>query len=190
VEIEPGPERAPRAVPDADREAAAELLQRACGAGRLSLEEFSERVGAAWAADTWEQLAATTAGIEPAPPVGTVHTVSTVVNILGQAERVGRWRLPRHLRVVSVLGQAYLDLRDVVVTDEVIDIRIFSLVGEVVIEVPEGVEADLLGFSVLGERSLRLAPVTRRLGTPHLRVHAYGLLGEISVRSRPPGRAS
>jgi hypothetical protein len=40
------------AVPigDPDRERAADLLERACGEGRLTLEEFRVRVGALWPA--------------------------------------------------------------------------------------------------------------------------------------------
>ena len=41
---------------DADRQAAADLLQDAAGDGRLTLAEFSDRVGAVWAADERGQI--------------------------------------------------------------------------------------------------------------------------------------
>jgi Domain of unknown function (DUF1707)/Cell wall-active antibiotics response 4TMS YvqF len=46
----------PAPISDGDRERVAELLQQACGDGRITLEEFSVRVGAAWAASTEVEL--------------------------------------------------------------------------------------------------------------------------------------
>jgi hypothetical protein len=72
MEMEPRPEQEPPAVlTDAERDTAAERLADAAGAGRLTLAEFSDRVGRIWAADTPAQLAEATAGIELPPPVGT-----------------------------------------------------------------------------------------------------------------------
>ena len=70
MELEPRPEQPPATVTDADREAAAERLADAAGNGGLTLSEFSDRVGAVWAAETSAQLATATAGIELPPPVG------------------------------------------------------------------------------------------------------------------------
>jgi hypothetical protein len=55
---------------DHERERAAELLQRACGDGRLTLEEFSARVGAVWAAGSTQEIERATAGLAPTPIVG------------------------------------------------------------------------------------------------------------------------
>ena len=52
-----------------------------------------------------------------------------------------------------------------------------TLFGNLCVDVPEGVEAELTGFHVLGDRELRLASVPRRPGTPLIRVRAHGLLG-------------
>jgi hypothetical protein len=55
------------------------------------------------------------------------------------------------------------------------------------IMVPAGIEVELTGFDVLGSRELRLAPMPRRAGTPLIRVHADGLLGDVSVRTPEEG---
>jgi len=54
---------------DADRQRVVGVLQRHTEAGRLTLEEFSERVGAAYAARTLADLAALVADLpaEPGP---------------------------------------------------------------------------------------------------------------------------
>jgi hypothetical protein len=188
VDIEPRPERLPASVTDADRTTAAKLLQRAAGDGRLTLEQFSDRVGAVWAATSQEQLAAATSGLEQAPPVGSTRTVSSVVSILGDQWRVGRWRLPPTFRAFGLLGDVHLDLRSVVTADtDEVKIRAVTLLGSVDIMVPAGIEVELTGFDVLGSRELRLAPMPRRAGTPLIRVHAYGLLGDVSVRTPEEG---
>lgn len=178
-----------RRIADRDREHAAELLQRACGEGRLTLEEFSERVGAVWAAETAGELAAATSGIAQ-PLVGTATSSGTHVVLLGDQKRVGRWRLPRRLRLFGLLGDWELDLRGAVLdaeafTDGVVDIRHFSLMGDLKVIVPEGVEVELGGFDLLGDRSLELAPVPLRPGAPRIRLRCYGLMGDVEVRSAP-----
>jgi hypothetical protein len=50
-----------------------------------------------------------------------------------------------------------------------------------------GVEVELTGFDVLGDRELRLAPVPRRPGTPLIRIRAHGLLGDVYVRTPAGG---
>ncbi|PZF86993.1 DUF1707 SHOCT-like domain-containing protein [Micromonospora deserti] len=58
---------------DDDRHRVVADLQRHTAAGRLTLDEFSERVGAVWAARTIGDLAALTRDLPaPASPVGTV----------------------------------------------------------------------------------------------------------------------
>ena len=153
-------------VTQPDREAAVETLQLAAGDGRLPLQEFSERVGTALTAETQDQLKAATAGLKAAPPAGSTRAVSSIVTFFGHRRQAGRWRLPGALRARALFGNLTVD-------------------------VPEGLEVELTGFDVLGDRELRLASVPRRPGTPLIRVRAYGLLGDVYVRTpaegeRPP----
>jgi hypothetical protein len=148
---------------------------------------FSERVGAALIAETRDQLAAATAGLAAAPPVGSTRTVSSIVTFFGHRRQIGRWRLPGALRARALFGDIYLDLRGAVVNDEVAEISAITLLGNLCVDVPEGVEVELAGFDVLGDRELRLAPVPRRSGTPLIRIRAYGLLGDVYVRTPAEG---
>ena len=184
MELEPRtqPPRAP--LTDDDRQAAADLLQDAAGDGRLTLEQFSDRVGAVWAADRHEQLDAAVAGLA-APPVvgGSASTVSTVVAVLSEQRRDGRWRLPARLAAYAIMGTVRLDLRSVVCGEDVVEIRARVLMGALEVDVPDGVEVELDGFDLLGSRTLRLAPVPRVPGTPLIRVHAHTVLSDVKVRS-------
>lgn len=163
------------------------MLQRAAAEGRLRLEEFSDRVGTALAAETIEQLEGATAGVDTAPDVGTAQPVSSVVAVLGDRRQVGRWRLPRSLRAYGLFGDIHLDLRDVVVGEDVAEIHAVTFFGNLCVDVPEGVEVELSGFDVLGDRELRLTRVPRRPGTPLIRIRAYGIFGDVDVRTPTPG---
>jgi hypothetical protein len=174
-------------VTQPDREAAVQTLQRAAGDGRLPLQEISERVGTALTAETQDQLNAATAGLRAAPPVVPARTVSSIVTFLGHRRQVGRWRLPAVLRARALFGDLHLDLRDAVVNGDVVDISVVTLFGNLTVDVPEGLEVELSGFDMLGDRELRLAPVPRRPGTPLIRVRAYGLLGDVYVRTPAEG---
>ncbi len=52
---------------DADRDAAAGLLNAALAEGRLTADEYDQRLGAAYAARSWQQLRQLTEDL-PAPP--------------------------------------------------------------------------------------------------------------------------
>lgn len=177
------PARSLTRVGDTEREAAVGTLQRAAAEGRLRLEELSDRVGAALTAETIEQLEDATAGLDTAPDVGTAQPVSSVVAVLGDRRQVGRWRLPRSLRAYGLFGDIHLDLRDVVVGEDVVEIHAVTFFGNLCVDVPQGVDVELSGFDVLGDRELRLARVPRRPGTPLIRVRAYGILGDVDVRT-------
>jgi hypothetical protein len=187
----PAPPAAPlpkaSTITDQDRERAAELLQRACGEGRLTLEEFSDRVAAAWAALDRAELEQATGGIT-APLVGTAASSRTMINIVGDERRVGRWRLPRKLRIYSLIGDWVLDLRHALVNadavaDGVVEITHLSLIGDLRIVVPEGVEVELGGMVLIGDRKLDLAAVPLRPGTPRIKLRAFGLITDVTVRS-------
>ncbi|GAA4210034.1 DUF1707 SHOCT-like domain-containing protein [Actinocatenispora rupis] len=192
------PERVIRPVPapavtDDEREAAVELLQRACGEGRMTLEEFSERAGVAWAAESREELATVTEGLSAPPPVGTSQPVSDMSAIFSEHKQYGRWRLPRRMRIRSIFGASKIDLREATidaeaVRDGVVDITVRVLFGEVKLIVPEGVEVEMYGGAVFGSRKASLNPVPRRQGTPTVRLHCKVTFGELKVSSAPIGQ--
>lgn len=180
MEIEPRP---PGPLTDAEREAAAERLADAAGAGRLTLQEFSDRVGQVWGADDRAEIVRATADIELPPPVGSTRTVSTVVCVLGDQRRTGRWRLPAKVRGWTLLGDIHLDLREVVCAEPTVEIGVWTVMGDLELVVPDGVEVELTGIDLMGDRELRLAPVPRVPGTPLIHVKAYTVMGDVKIRS-------
>jgi hypothetical protein len=171
---------------DNERERAAEVLQRACGEGRLTLEEFSVRVGAVWAAETSQEIVQATVGLAPAPIVGSARTVDSVTAVFSESKRKGRWRLRSgRLWLRSIFGNVELDLREVLTADETIEISGLCLFGAVKVIVPEGVEVDLTGAVVFSAHNLHLAPVPRVPGTPEVRIELTTWFGNVEVVSKP-----
>ena len=54
----------------------------------------------------------------------------------------------------------------------------------------EGVDAQIHGRTVLGDRKVSLAPVPRVAGTPRIVVHARTVFGDLKLRSLAPGESA
>ena len=73
-----------------------------------------------------------------------------VVSFLSSNEREGRWELPRHFRVLAVLGNVELDLREAVIGIGVSVIEAVAVMGNIEITVPPDVAVESDGDSLLG----------------------------------------
>ena len=56
--------------------------------------------------------------------------------------------------------------------------------------VAEGVDAELHGRTVFGDRKTQLASVPRLAGTPRIVVHARSVFGDLRLRSLAPGESA
>lgn len=173
---------------DADRNAMVLALREHVAAGRLTLEEFSERTERALAATTIDELEGIDRDLPPAsgeerPRRRPKHFTGV---FLGATERTGRWRLPRRGFAFVFLGDADLDLRQAELGGPVSSLKAFVLFGNIDLYVPEGVEVDLGGLAVLGHRREWGRDLQPLPGTPLLRVKVFSLFGTADVW-RVPG---
>ncbi len=175
----------PRPEPlDDERRAAQARLEVAVGEGRLTLDDFTQRSGRIWAATDSAEVARTLDDLPPPPVVGgSAPARSTLVSVIGDIRRRGRWALRSRTRAWLVIGDVELDLRSALIGNDEITIEVYSLIGDVEVIAPEGVEVELGGFSLLGDRRVDLAPVPRVPGTPIVRVRVVSLIGDAKVRS-------
>jgi hypothetical protein len=184
---DPSPQQETLRASDADRQAAVERLERALAEGRITAEEFRQRTEAAYAATTTAALRPLLADLpdQPAPAeiVGR-RAPANVVNVLGDV-RLSASELPR--RVGTVLGNIRIDLRDLRSSDERVELDLWTVLGDIDVILPEGVDGELEGFAVLGNRRVELAPVPRTPGTPRVVVRAHVVLGDLKLRSLAPG---
>jgi DUF1707 SHOCT-like domain/Cell wall-active antibiotics response LiaF, C-terminal len=179
---------------DAEREQVAEVLRQASVDGRLTLDEFSQRVEGALAARTRADLQAITADLpEPvpgAPPVRAVPVARTrtpvrwSVAIMGSTTRKGFWRVDEQSSAVAVMGNCKLDLRGALISSPVTEINAVAIMGGVDVIVPYGVEVELEGVAIMGGKDLKLTGPPPGPGAPVVRVNAFAVMGGITIRDR------
>ena len=176
---------------DADRERAAHTLRRAGGAGQLDVDELGERLDAVYAARTRGELerllddlapAGADQGARVAVRPGEEGT-RWVVSVMGGSDRKGRWRVGRRCTVVNVMGGSDLDLNDAELAAEVVELRVFSLMGGSDVWVPEGLNVEVSEFAFMGGNDLRVegARAADRDG-PLLRLRLVSVMGGTNLR--------
>jgi hypothetical protein len=158
---------------DDDRERAIASLREHLAAGRLTLEEFSERMSAALAATTTSDLVVPLREL-PAAERTRRRPTRFLLGMFGSTEREGRLRLRRRALCVSLFGNVDLDLRQATLEGDVITIVALAAFAALDVYVPEGVEVDLHGLTVFGHKNARGADVAPLPGTPLVRVYAFG----------------
>lgn len=174
---------------DAEREHSTELLSRAVVEGRLTLEEFSDRVGQAQAARTRDELARLTQDLPAAPPAPGASTELAApqqrhVAFCSRLVRSGPWELAARSEFRSIFGTITLDLSQARLAGAEVDLEIFNLFGTVTVVVPESVDVSVTGGGMFASQVIEPhagPPVT---GAPRLRINARGPGGTLYVRTR------
>jgi hypothetical protein len=175
---------------DADREAIVTRLQAALGEGRIDLDEFGQRADAAYAAVTLAELDLLVADLPAnAPPVEIVgrRNAEEVSSVFGDITLAVATTPPQ--RAGTVFGDIRIDLRGLRTGADRIDLHLSTVFGDIDVIVAEGVDAELHGRTVFGDRKVQLAPVQRLAGTPLVVVHAKAIFGDLRLRSLAPGES-
>jgi uncharacterized protein DUF1707/cell wall-active antibiotic response 4TMS protein YvqF len=173
-------------VSDAERQQTSRRLQGACVEGYLTLEDFSQRVGRALAAQTRgelaeltrdlpERLASTTARALPERPGSTIVLLSGV-------ERTGLWRIAETSSLLVVLGNCKLDLRRATIAASLTTIHVRIVFGSLEVIVPHGVEVELEASSVLSSKTLRVTGSSPVGEPPRIAITGVVVGGSLTVR--------
>ena len=169
---------------DSERERTVELLRRHSVDGRLTLEEFAERIGVAYEAKTREELDELTRDLPAetaALPARRGKPTRWMVSVMGGTDRRGRFRLGSRTAVVALMGGANIDLRHAELDGPDIEMVVVSMMGGANIVVPEGVEVELSGFAFMGGKGYKPGKQAPPPGAPLVRVRAFALMGGVSV---------
>jgi hypothetical protein len=175
---------------DAEREQAVARLQEATAQGRLTLDEFSQRVEVAYRAKTHEELDQLTQdlpGTPPDLPAARRQPRSFTIAIFGGSDRKGRWRVARTHWVVSLFGGSDLDLREASLEGGEATIYVLDLFGGTDLYVPDGIEVDFSGFGIFGGADEHGRDVPARPGAPALHVRALAVFGGTDLWRVPAG---
>jgi DNA-binding transcriptional ArsR family regulator len=174
---------------DAERERSIEQLRTAVGEGRLTLEEFSERVERAQSARTDVELAALSRDLPAARGAAGVELEAPRERhraVCSRISRSGPWSLPARSAYSSIFGTIDLDLRQARLSAGNSEIDVFNLFGTVTVIVPDGVEVSVEGGGMFASQVID-SPLTAPVrDAPTLRIHVSGPGGTLYVRNRPP----
>jgi hypothetical protein len=170
-------------VSTAEREHVAGLLGNHVAAGRLSPDEYAERMQAASAAVTRSQLNTLMLDLPGATvPDSLVTDVLELHNTAGDLKRNGKWVVPATISIRTKLGNARIDFSEARFTTPIVTVDANVGVGNVDLVIPDGATVDLdEARTTIGTIADKTVTSFER-GTPHIVVRGGTMLGNISVR--------
>jgi Domain of unknown function (DUF1707)/Cell wall-active antibiotics response 4TMS YvqF len=172
---------------DGEREAVVARLNDAVGEGRLTLQEFSERLDRAYAASTRGHLARLTADLPAMDPVrGPARRRRVMLGLLFDSRQAGRQPLDEEITAIAFLGDVIIDLRNAKITANEITIRAYALLNDVDVIVPEGVAVELSGVAIVGDNRNMVEPVAAGTSRLVVKIHGHAVLGDVQVFHRNP----
>ena len=166
---------------DADRERAVVLLREHMVEGRLTLEEFADRMSTAYLARTTEELEHLSRDLPPVPARSRRSPTRVVLAVFGSTACTGRIRVHRQVSCLMAFANIDLDLRQATLDGDAVTIVALGAFGAIDVYVPEGLEVDLHGFALGGHRRVRGNEPPPRPGTPIVRVFALSIFAGIDV---------
>jgi hypothetical protein len=194
-------------VSDAERDVTLRTLGDHAAVGRLTLDELEERSGRALVAKTRGELAALTAdlpaggaqasGSAATSPQGTQgpragreagpkRPVRWMVSIMSGSHRRGRFRAVGSINAVAIMGGDEIDLRDAEIEGGELTLNLFALMGGANIYVPDSVDLDVGGFSLMGGHEEVGRELSPRPGAPLIRIRVYNLMSGATIYRLPP----
>jgi hypothetical protein len=181
-------------VSDAERDAVLHTLGDHAAVGRLTLDELEDRSSRALAAKTRGELATLTSDLPAdaegvsarAPAPSRRKPVRWVVAILSGSRRRGRFRAVGQINAVAVMGGNEIDLREAEIEGGELTVNLIAVMGGTEIYVPDSVELDVGGFSVMGGHEEVGSERPPRPGAPLIRIRTYTLMGGASIYRLPP----
>ncbi len=174
-------------VSEKERDDAAARLAKFCSEGRVTLEEFSERVEVVLAARTQGDLDKVMSDLpagEVAPYESRLPASGSVTAVMSSTSKRGRWRPMQRLRAIAIMGNIDLDLRNAEIGSPELTIHAWALMGSIRVTVPEGVAVHLSGVNIMGDKRQRTSDVPLLPGSPLIKVRAVPIMGSIEVRTR------
>jgi hypothetical protein len=171
---------------DAERERSIALLRDAVGEGRLTLEEFSERVGLAQAARTDQELERLARDLPGDPAAAGLHAATSEEHraFCSHLIRSGPWSLPSHSSWRSIFGTIELDLRQARLAGSETVLEVYNLCGTVTVIVPDGVEVVVRGGGLFASQTIESPERLPIAGGPRLTIDTRGPCGTLHVRTR------
>ncbi|HEX2171614.1 MAG TPA: DUF1707 domain-containing protein [Dehalococcoidia bacterium] len=178
-----------RLAGDADRQRAEARLRDAYVEGRLTLDEYSDRVEAALAARTQGQLQEITRDLSDRAPRQIQPAAPTrIYTILGEHKRSVRGIVTEPLEIYAFMADCKVDLSAADLSDDEVVVSVMAVMADVKVYVPPETRvildvAAILSSTKEGRRTRDPAP-----DAPIVRVRGASVMSSIEVRDSAPGR--
>jgi hypothetical protein len=166
------------------------MLGEALADGRISHEEYSERMAQALSARTLGDLATLTTDLAaPEHQPVQLDGGQPVTALFTAADRRGRWVVPPAVTCVAAFGEVVLDFTEAILQDRHVVVTVYAVFGRVRLIVPAGVEVVMSGNNILGRQR---GATTRRVPTssdvPVIEVRGHVAASEVLARTPPRQR--
>jgi len=175
---------------DADREAIAERLRIAAGEGRIELWELDERLGQAYRAKTYGELAALVEDLPAQLPFtslpGLVTEPETLVlrTTTPNIRQAGPWVVPRRITAESTTGWITIDFTAASCAYREVTVEVITKTGWIQLILPAGCGARASPLSTYTGHISNRAAETADPGAPTVTVTGHPLFGYIKIRQR------
>jgi Domain of unknown function (DUF1707) len=138
---------------DADRDRVLDMLREAAGDGRLTSDEFDERMEAALSSRTLGELAALTADLGPGPggagaAAAQAEDVVRIDQRGGSVQRTGRWVVPRRMELRPSWCDVTLDFTEAVIAADTLLIDMSMRGGSLILVTRPGIVVDANDLAV------------------------------------------
>ena len=179
-------------VSDAERDQTLRTLGEHAAVGRLTLDELEERSSRALAAKTRGELATLTgdlpreAGQDHPAPTLAKKPVRWMVAIMSGSHRRGRFRAVGSINAIAIMGGDEIDLREAEIEGGELTLNLVAVMGGANIYIPDTVELDVGGFSLMGGNTEVGSERPPRPGAPVIRLRAWNLMGGATIFRVPP----
>ena len=181
-------------VSDAERDATVRTLGEQAAVGRLTLAELEDRAGQALTAKTRGELAVLTSdlpqeagqGSQPVPAAQARKPVRWLVAIMGGSHRRGRFRAVGSINAIAIMGGDEIDLREAEIEGGELTLNLFALMGGANIYVPDSIDLEVGGLSLMGGHEEVGSQRSPRPGAPLVRIRLYNLMSGATIYRLPP----
>jgi hypothetical protein len=170
------------------------VLRLHCTEGRITLDEFSDRVGDVYNARTESELDAVVRDL-PVPwspeaprsaperePKAPKRTVQWLVAVFSNSSRRGRFRLGDESTVIAAFGDCTLDLSEALIEGPNPLVTAVAAFGNVTVIVPDGIDVHLQGVPLFGSTRCDVGSSPAVPGSPVITVRAFAAFGDVRVR--------
>ncbi len=181
-------------VSDAERDATLRVLGDHAAVGRLTLDELEDRSGRALAAKTRGELATLTSDLPADPGQSSAgpgqnrprKPVRWMVAIMSGSHRRGRFRAVGSINAIAIMGGDEIDLREAEIEGGELTLNLIAIMGGANVYLPDSVEVEVGGFSLMGGHEEVGSQRRSRPGAPVVRIRSYNLMGGATIYRLPP----